>query len=255
MGKYKTLINLGLVASLLSLMLLFKNKNMKNYIITAIAALGLGIFLGFILDRDEVVTKVVSDTKVEYRDTCISNNVVANVTTETSTKTFHDIRKGKQIKEESVAPITSVERVDSLITTTFTKTYNYGLCKFTITNIVKATSAATGKFSLDYQLDTLELQKLTTVINTVVVAKDSTDKVPTEIIRYVPVENNTKQTWVSLGGSLNMNPKNQLGYDVGLGITRGKLNVSLFKDPTTDFKVLDGYRVGLNLNTLRLSKK
>lgn len=227
---------------------------MKNYILIGLLSLFVGGILGYFLRKPE--TKFLAgETKIEFRDTCITNSVIAEISTETNTTQSTTIKKGKLNKETSVPTTVEITQKDSIYSTVFSKDWNTGLMNMNLKVTVKANSKATAKFDMQYSLDSLVLHEMTHVNNVVVISKDSVDVVPTEVVKYIPLENCPKQTWITLGSSVQANSKNQFGYDFGFGVTSGKLNVSLFKDPTTDFNQLDGYRLGLNLNTLRLSKK
>ena len=226
----------------------------KNYFIVGLICLLLGGIIGW-FSHKQPVKFLAGETCYEYKDTCISNKVIANITTETNTVETGGVKKGKSTTTTSTFPVEQVAKQDTDVVTTFSKSYNTGLMRMKVTATVTAKSSAVGKIAMEYELDTLTLKSMTTINNVVVVSKDTTNKVPDSVVKYLPLETCPKQTWVSLGGSMNMNPKNQLGYDFGLGVTSGRLNVSLFKDPTTQFKRLDGYRLGLNFNALRMSKK
>lgn len=231
-----------------------KIKNMKNYILTGIIALLIGGVIGWFIHKPE--TKFIpGEICTEYRDTCIGNNIIADVTTQTKTTFEPGTKKGKTNKDESFPDVTSVTKEDSIITTVFEKSYNTGLMRMKVKATVKAKSTATAKLDMEYELDTIMLKEMTTIVNTVVVSKDSTDKVPDSIIKYIPVESTKKQTWVNLGGSATMNPKNQLGFDVGGGVRFNHTQFNIFKDPTTQFKSLEGWRLQFNQELLRLSKK
>lgn len=232
-------------------------QKFKGYAFTALVCLVLGIIFGFILDKPQ--TKYLAGkTITEYRDTCVMDKLIADVITETTTKESGGIRKGKPQKESSTLPIVETSKQDSTYTTVFSKSYNTGLMRMKVTTTVKAKSQATGKIDMEYELDTVTLKQMTTIVNTVVVQKDSTDKVPDQIVKYLPqpLDGKSKQgTWFNVGGSMNMNSKNQLGFDVGGGIRFNHTHVNLFKDPTTQFKSLEGWKVQINQEVFRLSRK
>lgn len=226
---------------------------MKNYILIGLAALLIGGLTGWFIKQPE--TKfLVGETVTVTKDTCISNSIIAQITTESSTKTSYNYKKGKPILDVSDAPIVEVTKQDSLYTTVLSKKYDYGLAKFTVTTTVKAKSAATGKFTLDFQLDTTVLKEMTTITNTVVVSKDTTDSIPAEIIKYVEVPSVKKMTYLGISGLVSKSPKTY-DYSVGLSLSHGKTSVSLFKRPTTSFKSLEGYSLGINRQLVRMSAK
>lgn len=224
---------------------------MKNYLLTGIIALLIGGIVGYFLHKPE--TKVIpGETITVYQDTCISNNIIADVTTETKTTTSGSVKKGGVQKETSIFPIEEVAVQDSDIVTTFSKSYNTGLMKMKVTATVTSKSKARAKIDMEYSLDTLLLKEMTTVVNTVVVSKDTTDSVPTEVTKYLPFESTSKQTWVGIGGSIKWNEKPV--YDLGLNLQNGKTTFGLYVDPL-NIKELESFRLQLNRNLFKVSGK
>lgn len=223
---------------------------MKNYIIIGCVSLLIGGVIGYFIKKCDTKPVITEATKMIYKDTCVGLNLIADVSTQTTTTQEHTIKKGKIIKEESTAPIVEVQKDDTLTTTTFSKTWDYGLCRFTITNEVKSRGAATGKFKLEYQLDTTILKEMTTVVNTVVVSDDKQDSVATENTVYIPVETQSKPlTYVGIGSSLS----GSLKADLGLILDNSKNNFGVFVDPTkaTD---IEGYRIQYQRKLFKISK-
>lgn len=228
---------------------------MKNYILIGLAVLLGGVAGYFIRQPKHTVEYIPSKETVTFRDTCIGLNLIADITTETSTQVYHNVRKGgKTTTEESTAHVAEVSIKDSLVETVFKKDYNFGLVRFSVTNTVKASSAATGKISVSYELDTLELAKITNVTNTVVVTKDTTDQVAKEVVKYLEIPSTKKTTYLGIGGLVGKNSKT-FDYSLGLSLSHGKTSVSLFKQPTTPLKSLDGYSIGINRQLIRMSAK
>lgn len=226
---------------------------MKNSIIVGIVALLIGGIVGWFIHKPE--TKFLAgEVKIEYRDTCILNNIIADVTTETTTKETGGIKKGSSTKEISTFPVEQVSVQDTDVVTVFSKSYNTGLMRMKVTTTVKAKSAATGKIEMSYELDTMTLNSMTTVVNTVVVAKDTVDKVPDVIVKYFEIPYTKKMTYLGIGGLITKNPK-QYNYAAGLSLSHGKTSVSLFKDFTQPIKSLDGFSIGINRQLFRLSQK
>ena len=254
MGKFKTLITLGAIASLVSIALLFKNKNMKNYILIGLAALVIGFLAAWFIKKPE--TKFLpGEVKAEFRDTCITNSVIAEISTETNTTQSTTIKKGRLNKETSVPTIVEVTQKDSVYSTVFSKDWNTGLMKMNLKVTVKANSKATANFDMAYSLDSIVLKEMTTVNNVVVVSKDSVDKIPDTIIKYIPLETTPKKmTYLGIGGLVSKSPKT-FDYSVGLSLSHGKTSVSLFKQPTTPFNSLTGYSIGINRQLIRMSAK
>jgi hypothetical protein len=226
---------------------------MKNYILTGLGSLVIGLVIGWFVHKPNCPVSIVAEsTKIEYRDTCISNSVIANITTETKTVETGDIKKGKTQREESAAPITELTKEDSIYTTVFTKDYNTGLMKMKVTTTVKSKSAATARISMEYTMDTLVLKSLTTVNNVVVVSKDTLDKVPTETVKFLPLETISKTGYIGLGTSLLFNEKPS--YDFGLIYDTPKNNFGLFVDPTANLKDFEGVRLQYQRKFFKLSK-
>lgn len=229
---------------------------MKNIILTGLIALVTGGIIGWFLHTCKPEVKFLpAEIKTEFRDTCIKNSLIANVVTEAITTKAGSIKKGSTIKDSSTFPIEEVAVQDTDVVTTFNKSYNSGLMKMNVKVKVTAKSAAKAKIDFEYQLDTVVLKEMTTIVNTILIDRDSTDVVPTEVIKYVPFETAPKKmTYLGIGGLVTKNPK-QYNYAAGLSLSHGKTSVSLFKDPTRPLKSLDGYSIGINRQLIRMSAK
>lgn len=225
-------------------------QKFKGHVLTALVCLVLGMLLGFILDKPKTEF-LAGEVIIKTRDTCELNRLIADVITETTTKESGGIRKGKPQKESSTLPIVETSKQDSTYTTVFSKSYNTGLMRMKVTTTVKAKSVATGKIDMEYELDTLELAKLTTIVNTVVVQKDSTDKVPDQIVRFLPVEG-TKSKGAYLGLSGGALYTNKVSYQAGVNITGERLGLTLYTTPTP--KEWKHFGVQLNTKLVKLKK-
>ena len=230
-------------------------KQFKNYIIVGAIALIVGFILAWSIKPKTKTEFLAGEVKTEYRDTCIMDRLIADVITETSTKESGGVRKGKPQKESSTFPVEQVSVQDTDVVTTFSKSYNTGLMRMKVTATVTSKSAAKAKLDMQYELDTVTLKEMTTIVNTVVVQKDSVDKVPDQIVKYFPVETTPKKmTYLGVGGLVTKNPK-QYDFSAGLSLSHGKTSVSLFKDFTKPIKSLEGYSIGINRQLIRVSAK
>jgi hypothetical protein len=227
----------------------------KNYIITGGIALLAGFILAWSIKPKTKTEFLAGETIISYKDTCDYDRIIADVITESNTIQTGGVKKGKVQKETSTFPVTQVSVQDTDVVTTFSKSYNTGLMRMKVTATVTSKSAAKAKIDMEYALDTIELAKLTTIVNTVVVQKDSVDKMPDQIVKYFPVETTPKKmTYLGIGGLVTKNPK-QYNYSAGFSISHGKTSVSLFKDFTQPIKSLDGYSIGINRQLIRMSAK
>ena len=189
MKKVKLLLVAVLGVALL--LTILKMDKLKAYL--PIATFIIGLLIGWLaIGKTKTEVIPVDKTEIVYKDTCISNKVIAEIKTTSSTVSSHTVKKGKKITDTVDAAINEVIKQDSVYTTKLSKSYDYGLVKFTVTNTVKASSPATGKFTLDFQLDTVLLKEMTTVVNTVVVSKDSVDVAPDKVIQYVPTKSTAR---------------------------------------------------------------
>lgn len=195
--------------------------------------------------------QIVCESEIVYRDTCIADAIVANISTETKTTTENTTKAGKTKKDISIPAIETVTEKDSVYTTVFVKEYNYGLVKMKFKTTVKAKSAATAKHELDYQLDTLLLKEMTTVVNTVVVDKGTDDS---NTVKYLPVETAAKNTtWLGVGGSVRWDEKPLT--DIGLTLQGKRFGTGLFIAPEKGFKDPSAYRLQVNMNLLKVATK
>lgn len=216
-------------------------KQFKNYFIVGLICLLFGGIVGW-FSHKQPIKYFAGETCYEMRDTCASNKVIANVTTETNTIETGGVKKGKSTTTTSTFPIEQVAKQDTDVVTTFTKSYNTGLMRMKVTATVTAKSSAKGKIAMEYELDTLVLKSMTTVNNVVVVSKDTTDKVPDSIIRYIPLETEKSTgTYLGLVGGLDYNKS--LDYTAGLQLAGERAGLVLYTHPK-NWKY-----VGLQLNT------
>lgn len=217
---------------------------MKNYILIGLAIVLGGVAGYFIRQPKHTVEYLPSEKTVTVRDTCIGLNLIADITTESTTTSSYDVKKGKKTTETSDAPVTEVTKKDSIYTTVLSKNYDFGLAKFTVTTTVKAKSAATAKFSVDYQIDTLVLKELTHVNTVAIVSKDTTDQVAKEIIKYVPIESqNARGAYLGLSGGMLYTDK--VSYQAGFNLSGERLGMTLYTTPTAK----EWKHVGIQLNT------
>jgi len=244
MKNIKLLIMLGSLAALVWLSTHI--KNMKKQLIYILPAFLIGGVIGYFLHNPTAKTIYKTDVKTVYQDTCISNKLIADITTTTTSTQEHAVKKGKTISSVDTAPVVSIEKADSIYTTVFEKSYNYGLCKFKFKTTVKANSPATAKHELDYQLDTTMLKEMTTIVNTVVVSKDTVDSA-TETVKYIPLETSgDKSFYLGAGTSFTTNR-----FDFGFDISNQKNQFGLYVDPK-QINTLDGYRLQYNRKLFKL---
>jgi len=242
MKKVKLLLVAILGVALL--LTLLKMDKLKSYL--PIATFVIGLLIGW-LAIGKSKPEVILTNKVEtvFKDTCITNNIIADVTTNTSTVSTNVIKKGKKVTDISEAAIEEVAKADSIYTTKLSKSYDYGLVKFTVTNTVKANSPATGKFTLDFQLDTLVLKEMTTVVNTVVVSKDSVDLVPDKIVQYIPTESTSR--YLKAFGSIQYTDRPF--YQAGITVPLKQLEFTISKNVK-----LKGGAINLTVPIIKIKK-
>ncbi len=226
----------------------------KGYAITGLVCLMVGFILAWSIKPKTKTEFLAGKTITEYKDTCVLDRIIADVITETNTSTSGGVKKGKSTKETSTFPVTQVSVQDTDVVTTFSKSYNTGLMRMKVTATVTSKSAAKAKIDMQYELDTTVLNTLVHTVNTVVISKDSVDKVPDQIVKHVEIPSTKKMTYLGIGGLVTKNPK-QYDFSAGLSLSHGKTSVSLFKDIKTDFKSLEGYSIGINRQLIRMSAK
>lgn len=252
----KNVAIIGALLLVIAALLLLKMKNFSKYLPYIFVALG-GIAIG--ITGTKMFTKkcetiyLPSETVTIYRDTCIESKIIADVTSETFEDVSTEVKKGKTKTDVSKAPVESIVKQDSIYTTNFVKDYDFGLMKIHLKTTVKAASAATAEHFIEYQLDTLILKKMVNTTSTVVISEGKDDS-KTETTKYLPMALDApKETWIGLGGSIMSTP-NGLKYDAGINTRFNKTSVGLFKDPTTDFGKIEGYRIQITRDLLRMSK-
>jgi hypothetical protein len=213
----------GVVLLLLSFLIIYMKK---NYIIYTLAGLVFGGALFFTgrCTAPKKIEVVKGVGQIVYQDTCMySQAIIANVSTQTTTTVQQSTKPGKVVKETSTPAITEVTKKDSVYTTVFKKSYNTGLMKMEFTTTVKANSPATAKIDLEYQIDTIKLKEMTTVINTVVVQEDADNS---SKITYLPIEAPSVARYGFQGGLHYIVPQDGLYWSTGL-YRQGKSNITV----------------------------
>lgn len=215
-------------------------QKFKGHILTALVAIVIGVILGFIFDKPKT-TFVAGETKIEYRDTCVLDRIIADVITESNTTQTGGVKKGKVQKETSTFPVTQVSVQDTDVVTTFSKFYNTGLMKMKVTATVTSKSVARAKIDMEYELDTVTLKEMTTIVNTVVVSKDSVDRIPTEVIKYLPYAEKSSGAYLGLVGGIDYTKG--IDYTAGIQLAGERVGLVLYTYPT------NWKHVGIQLNT------
>lgn len=231
-------------------------KNLSKNIVYIIIAIG-GIAVGFagtkLFTKKCETIYLPSETTIIYKDTCISKTLIADVTTEIFEDVSTEIKKGKPQKNISKAPVTSVEEKDSTYTTKFTKDYDFGLIKLNLKTTIKAKSAATAEHEIDWRLDTMVLNRMKTVVNTVVVSKDTIDKIPMEIVKFIPLE--TEKEYNSIGIGLNaIYYDNNVVLPISIEYDNGKNTFGVFKDLQEPLNSPQGYGIKYTRKFFRYEK-
>lgn len=231
MGKYKTIITLGVIASLVSFMLLFKNKKMKNYVLIGLGSLVVGVLLGFILDKPQ--TKYLAgEVKTEYRDTCVESKLICTLTTKDSLAIYRYIREGFKTKSEKV--VAKVEEVKvpteeqkqkPLMERKYTKILNNGMITVWDTLTVLGTIE---DWDRAYKInEVVEVQEKSTTTTAIVEAGTKTDV--TETIKYIPIE--TTSNSLFLGPSAGFQYIDGVNYQVGLNLSSNRFGFTVFTNP------------------------
>lgn len=218
-----------LVVGLLVIILLLNMDKIKKYAIPVLLLIA-GFLAGWFLKPKVTVHKSICETETVYKDTCLTNKLIANISTTTETKQEVAIKQGKPKKEISDLSIKEVavevkDEIDSTYTTVFEKNYNFGLVKLNVRIPVTAKSPAKGKIELDYQVDTTILKEMTVVTNTAVVEKGTDDSF-TKKTEVIPVE--VKPTYLKLVGGISYTDK--VFYPVGAGINFKGLEMAITKN-------------------------
>lgn len=252
MKKVKLLL---LLVTLTALLFLTKfMKNISKYIVYILIGIA-GLAIGF------AATKLFSKCKAEQvfvpgeivlKDTCINRLPIVTVETQDTFVQTEAIKPGKKqtIKEKPALTEVNYSPKDSVFTTSFKKSYNWGLVQLDLEFDVEATSSAKlSDFEVNYQLDTAILNNVYTRTQTIIL-KDSADE--SARIVYLPVESTKKQTWVGLGASFKYDDK--AISDFGLFVERHKTSVGLFVDPTQGFDKFGSYRLQVGQRLIRVSK-
>jgi hypothetical protein len=167
------------------------------------------------------------------------------------------LREGLKSKSKKVSPqieevkIPKPEDVKPLLERKYTKHFNNGNTQVWDTIIVVGEIK---DWNRAHRIDeVIEVQEKH--INTTAIIEKGEDDSKKEVIKYlpIPIDGSKKPVYVSLGGSAWMDTK-QVHYDFGIGIDTKKNNFSLFKDPTTGFDNLEGYRLQYQRKLIRVSK-
>ena len=237
-----------LVTILMALLLILNMKNISKYIVYILIGIA-GIAIGF------TTTKLFSKCKAEtvfvpgeivLKDTCINRLPIVTVETQDTFKQDVAIKEGKPVKVKDSPPVVEVTKKDSILTTHYKKSYDWGLVKLNLAFNVEATSGAKIKnFEIDYKLDTAVINNVYTKTNTIIL-KDTMDE--SRSIKYLPIVDKNASYGIQ-GGLLYIDKLNwKLG---GYYETKTKFRIS----PQIIFKgyVPDGFNVdiGIPLSTTK----
>lgn len=249
---------MGTLVLVIATLLILKMKNLKNYIFVGLGALVLGAGLMWFIKPKPATISVPSEVITVFRDTCINDRILFQLTSEDSVSIYKIVKKGLKSKSKTInPPISKTERVtDTLYLNKPLMKTTYPLERIFENIIVWDTLEVMGtitKWVSSSKIDTTEVIKEKTTTNTigVQVGKDDSGK---DIVKYLPLEVEAqKETWIGLGSSLKY--ENRPIVDIGLSAQSGRSTMSLYIDPQKGFKVLDSYRVQFNYNLLKLATK
>lgn len=180
--KYVVVGVLTLIITLLALSLM---KKYIYYIMGGLALLALVFFAGRWTAPKKVET--VYDSIKVYRDTCITQTIIADLVSEDTFIQEQAVKKGKPKRVKESPVITQVVVQEEKTTTHFSKDYNWGLIKLNIDFDVEHESPIKLKdFEVEYTLDTVVLNN-NYVKTTTVVVRDSADESFTRRVERLPV--------------------------------------------------------------------
>ena len=200
---------MGVLTLIITLLALSLMKKYIYYIIGGLALLTLVFFAGRWTAPNKVET--VYDSIKVYRDTCITQTIVADLVSEDTFIQEQAIKKGKPKRIKESPAITQVVVQNERTTTHFTKDYNWDLIKLKVDfNVEHESPIKLKDFEIEYTLDTVILNN-NYVRTTTVVVKDSTNESFTHKVETVPVSIPYKE--IGIDGGIQYTDK--LIWDIG----------------------------------------